>query len=126
VYTRSHSRSPTGVFVGHEERLSFSIRDVVQATGIGRTFLYDAIANGGLVARKAGSRTIILSDELKAWLNSLPRLYDGNANAIAEPDQGTDIAVTGTSLASDAKGPRIQDHPREFSRYAKTPGPTRR
>lgn len=41
-------------------------------SGIGRTKLYQAISDGQLVARKYGSRTIILRDDLLQFLASLP------------------------------------------------------
>jgi excisionase family DNA binding protein len=43
-------------------------------SGIGRTKLYEAIANGGLKARKFGARTIILRDDLVGFLKSLPEV----------------------------------------------------
>jgi excisionase family DNA binding protein len=42
--------------------------------GIGRTKLYEAIANGELKARKFGSRTIVLRDDLLGFLKSLPEV----------------------------------------------------
>jgi hypothetical protein len=41
-------------------------------SGIGRTKLYGAIADGQLTARKYGSRTIVLRGELLRFLTSLP------------------------------------------------------
>ena len=34
--------------------------------------MYEAIKAGELVARKRGARTVVLSDDLATWLNSLP------------------------------------------------------
>jgi hypothetical protein len=36
--------------------------------------VYEAIKSGELTARKRGRRTIILSDELRRWLESLPSI----------------------------------------------------
>lgn len=52
--------------------LSYSIHDAVQATGLGRTRLYAAIKEGQLRTRHFGRRTVILADDLKAFLASLP------------------------------------------------------
>lgn len=42
--------------------------------GIGRTKLYQAIADGELRARKYGARTIILRDDLLRFLVALPEV----------------------------------------------------
>jgi excisionase family DNA binding protein len=41
-------------------------------SGIGRTKLYEAISDGQLTARKYGSRTIVLREELLRFLTTLP------------------------------------------------------
>jgi excisionase family DNA binding protein len=43
-------------------------------SGIGRTKLYQAIADGQLTARKYGSRTIVLKSDLLRFLTSLPEV----------------------------------------------------
>jgi excisionase family DNA binding protein len=43
-------------------------------SGIGRTKLYEAIADGQLTARKYGSRTIVLKSDLLRFLTSLPEV----------------------------------------------------
>lgn len=55
-----------------EKRLAYTIRDAVKATGLGRTTLYHAIADGSLRAVKRRSRTLILAEDLKAFLRALP------------------------------------------------------
>jgi excisionase family DNA binding protein len=52
-------------------QLSLSISEAQNATGLGRTKLYEAIGKGELKARKYGKRTIILKDDLDAFLDSL-------------------------------------------------------
>ena len=52
-------------------QLSLSIEEVSAATGMGRTKLYQAINSGALKARKWGKRTIVLKDDLDAFLSSL-------------------------------------------------------
>jgi excisionase family DNA binding protein len=54
------------------EGLTLSEASIV--SGIGRTKLYEAIANGELKARKFGARTIILRDDLVGFLKSLPEV----------------------------------------------------
>jgi excisionase family DNA binding protein len=49
-------------------QLSLSIEEARDATGIGRTKIYQAINSGALKAHKYGKRTIILKDYLDAFL----------------------------------------------------------
>jgi excisionase family DNA binding protein len=56
------------------ERLSLSPEEASALTGIGLTSIRQAAASGALQARKHGTRTIILQDDLRAWLKSLPKL----------------------------------------------------
>lgn len=51
--------------------LALSVDEVCAATGIGKTKLYQAINSGALKARKLGKKTIVLNDDLKAFLEGL-------------------------------------------------------
>lgn len=51
---------------------AYTIAEAVFATGVGRTALYEANSNGRLPFRKYGKRTLILADDLDAFLTSLP------------------------------------------------------
>jgi excisionase family DNA binding protein len=52
--------------------LAYSIAEACAIARAGRTALYEALKSGELTARKRGRRTIILADELRRWLESLP------------------------------------------------------
>jgi excisionase family DNA binding protein len=52
--------------------LAYSIAEACEIARIGRTSIYEAINSGELIARKNGRRTLILSDDLRRWLQSLP------------------------------------------------------
>ena len=52
------------------DKLAYGINEAVQATGLGRSFIYEAIKAGDLQTFKAGSRTLITIDNLRAWLAS--------------------------------------------------------
>jgi hypothetical protein len=52
--------------------LAHDVGDVVRITPFGRTSVYAAIKEGALKARKFGRRTVILDEDLRAWLASLP------------------------------------------------------
>ena len=54
------------------EREALSISEACAVAGIGRTKIYQAITDGSLKARKCGKRTLILRDELRHFLASLP------------------------------------------------------
>ena len=55
-------------------KLAYSVEDFAAATGFGRTRVYEAIKNRQLRARKYGKRTVILVEDGRAFLASLPEL----------------------------------------------------
>lgn len=55
------------------ENLSFTIDGAMSVTGLGKTRLFELIAEGKLEARKEGRRTLIMGDSLRAYLASLPK-----------------------------------------------------
>ena len=59
------------------ERLALTILEACKVAGVSRTSLYAAIARGALVAKKRGRRTLVLVDDLKEWISSLPPLAIG-------------------------------------------------
>ena len=52
--------------------LAYSIRQVVQLTGISRSKIYELIRDGHLRAVKSGHRTLVLHSDLETYLASLP------------------------------------------------------
>ncbi|SHJ62773.1 DNA binding domain-containing protein, excisionase family [Bradyrhizobium lablabi] len=56
------------------ERLSLSPEEASALTGIGLTSIRQAAASGALKARKHGTRTIILRDDLEDWLQTMPMI----------------------------------------------------
>jgi excisionase family DNA binding protein len=52
---------------------AMSVEEAAGFLGVGRTSVYAAIADGRLKARKLGSRTLVLTDDAKSFLESLPR-----------------------------------------------------
>ncbi len=55
-----------------DPRLAYRITDVCKVTGLGRTSVYAALKAGELIGRKWGRSTIVLADELAAFLKKLP------------------------------------------------------
>jgi len=62
----------TDMPVAPAEPLAVGIMDATRLSGVGRSTIFDEIKAGRLKARKAGRRTLILRDDLLAWLNTLP------------------------------------------------------
>ncbi len=54
--------------------LAHTINDACVISGVSRTTIYEAIKAGALVARKCGNRTLIRHDDLKSWIDALPKL----------------------------------------------------
>ena len=54
------------------QREGLSIPEACHVAGIGRTKIYQAIADGELKARKYGKRTIVLRTDLQSFLSGLP------------------------------------------------------
>ena len=54
--------------------LALKISEACSASRCGRTTLYDAIKRGELRALKRGKSTLILENDLRRWLDSLPAI----------------------------------------------------
>jgi hypothetical protein len=52
--------------------IAYTIADAVEVSGLSRSKLYQLFAEGVLVPRRAGGRTLVLADELQDYLRSLP------------------------------------------------------
>jgi excisionase family DNA binding protein len=66
-------------------RLALSPEEASALSGIGLTSIREAVANRALLAHKHGNRTIILPDDLKAWLKALPK---AGKNSVSTEHQG--------------------------------------
>ena len=53
-------------------KISYTIPEACEFTGLGRSSIYRLIEAGTLTPRKAGRRTLILREELEAYIRSLP------------------------------------------------------
>ena len=52
--------------------IAHSVPEACLITHTGRTSLYEAIRSGALRAVKRGRRTLILDEDLRRWLQTLP------------------------------------------------------
>lgn len=55
-----------------DEIISYTIKGAVRASGISRSVLYEHIAAGRIIARKAGASTLVDADSLRRFLAQLP------------------------------------------------------
>jgi len=53
-----------------QRRISYSVEEAAEETGVGRSFRYMAMKNGELASLKLGKRRLIMHEDLLAWLNS--------------------------------------------------------
>jgi excisionase family DNA binding protein len=58
-------------------KLAFTVEEAARALGTGRTKVFEAIADGRLRAVKFGRRTLVLVEDAKAFLASLPPVPRG-------------------------------------------------
>jgi excisionase family DNA binding protein len=74
MYGRINKLFPHGLMVE-----GLSVEESADVSGIGRSKLFELIAQGALPARKVGKKTIILRGELMTFLENLPRAGAGEA-----------------------------------------------
>lgn len=51
---------------------AISIIEAARRAGVGRSSIYEAINRGEIPLRKNGRRSLILVDDLRAWVSALP------------------------------------------------------
>jgi excisionase family DNA binding protein len=54
--------------------LAYSVPEACFIARAGRTSVYEAIRSGALRAVKRGRRTLVLEDDLRRWVQSLPSI----------------------------------------------------
>jgi excisionase family DNA binding protein len=52
--------------------IAHTIADAARVSGLGRTSIYELIGAGKIEARKAGNRTLIPAESLRAYIANLP------------------------------------------------------
>ncbi|HQT63437.1 MAG: hypothetical protein B7Z75_10820 [Acidocella sp. 20-57-95] len=55
------------------QTIALTIEDTVKTSGLARSRIYELMGTGELIARKAGRRTLIMADSLRAYLENLPQ-----------------------------------------------------
>lgn len=75
-----------------QKKLAYTIKEFIALAGVGRSFVYEAIAEGRLKAAKAGRKTLIRDEAARAWLGALPAMKAHSSRAFERRQ-----AATGTS-----------------------------
>ena len=52
--------------------LTYTVKGACKLTNVGPTTIYQALNEGTLVGKKVGRRTLITSQSLQLWIDSLP------------------------------------------------------
>ena len=64
---------PKSIFTETQaNRLAFSLADAASAIGVGKSTLHELIATGKLPVHKLGRRSLVLREDLEAYVQSLP------------------------------------------------------
>lgn len=66
--TEYMSNSPNETKDAFQGRLAVSVDEAARMIGVGRTFLYAAIAKKELKSAKVGGRRLVTADALRSWL----------------------------------------------------------
>jgi len=55
------------------DKLAYSIAELAEAAGVGRSFIYEEVKVGRLQLKKAGRRSLVLRADAESWLGALPK-----------------------------------------------------
>lgn len=54
------------------DKIAVTIREATTLSGLGKTTIFKLLRTGKLTRRKAGRKTLVMLDELRGFLDSLP------------------------------------------------------
>jgi excisionase family DNA binding protein len=54
------------------DRAAYTVRELLNIYGVGRTKLYEEIKAGRLISRKFGAKTLFLAKDVERWVKSWP------------------------------------------------------
>lgn len=65
------------------DKIALSIHEAARISGISRSRIYTLIGDGKIDARKIGRRTVVLTESVKRYIDSLPRTEISKSAAVA-------------------------------------------
>jgi excisionase family DNA binding protein len=86
-------------------RLLWTVAELCQATGLGRTTLYGQIKQGRLRAHKCGRRTLFCAADVEAWLSTLPELSPRAAADKSSSRATTNLTNAAKKRTAPTRGP---------------------
>src|SRR5262245_37383278 len=89
------------------EKYGLTMGEACACSGVGKTKLYEEINAGKLKAHKAGKRTIILPDDLRDYLSSLPLMVDPAQEGVPTPLHKREMVSGRTSAKEHAGSTRM-------------------
>lgn len=60
------------------EKSFYTVAEIIEITGLGRTKIYEEINTNALRAKKCGTRTLVTAESFREWQDSLPDFKSSN------------------------------------------------
>lgn len=83
-----------------QQKLAYTLKEFMALAGVGRSFVYEEIAEGRLNAVKAGRKTLIREEAARAWLDALPAMTSTSSRAFERRQRAAKSSAKSTAKAS--------------------------